>query len=155
VSREPLAVEFRTVPADDPDFERLAAAMGAEIDDLYDYRGLGPIPGVASFSEHVRAPVVGYAEGTAVACGVVRHWDEETAEIKRMYVEPEVRGRQVARQLLVALEDAARALDYSRAVLDTGPSQPHAKALYESTGYRLIADYNHNPFAAYWFEKEL
>ena len=39
--------------------------------------------------------------------------------------------------------------------LDTGASQPHARALYESAGFRDIPDYNGNPFAAYWGEKAL
>ena len=63
--------------------------------------------------------------------------------------------RGLARVLLGALEDAARGLGYSRVRLDTGPRQPHARALYESTGYRPVEPYNDNPFASYWGEKEL
>jgi GNAT superfamily N-acetyltransferase len=72
-----------------------------------------------------------------------------------MYVVPEARGRGAARELLGALEDAARALGYARVRLDSGPGQPHARTLYESAGYQEIADYNGNPFAAYWAEKTL
>ena len=39
--------------------------------------------------------------------------------------------------------------------LDTGASQPHAQALYESAGYRAVPDYNDNPYAAYHGEKAL
>ena len=39
--------------------------------------------------------------------------------------------------------------------LDTGASQPHARALYESAGYRDVPDYNDNPYAAYHGEKVL
>ena len=39
--------------------------------------------------------------------------------------------------------------------LDTGNQQPEALALFRSTGYREIDDYNANPFASYWFEKPL
>ena len=65
------------------------------------------------------------------------------------------RSRGLARVLLGALEDAARDLGYARVRLDTGPRQPHAKALYESTGYHAVEPYNDNPFASYWGEKEL
>jgi GNAT superfamily N-acetyltransferase len=57
------------------------------------------------------------------------------AEIKRMYVAPEVRGRGVGRQLLVSLEAEARRLGISRLVLETGPRQPEALALYRGAGY--------------------
>ena len=39
--------------------------------------------------------------------------------------------------------------------LDTGRLQPHARALYEAEGYRSIPDYNDNPYASFWGEKEL
>ena len=61
----------------------------------------------------------------------------------------------MARALLAALEDAARDLGYARVRLDTGPRQPHARALYESAGYAEIPDYNDNPAASYWAEKRL
>ena len=87
--------------------------------------------------------------------GVVKRLDDETAEIKRMYVAPEGRSRGIARALLYALEAAARELGYRRVRLDTGADQPHAKALYLSVGYTEIPDYNGNPFASFWAEKEL
>jgi hypothetical protein len=39
--------------------------------------------------------------------------------------------------------------------LDTGPRQPHARTLYLSAGYTEIPDYNANPAASFWGEKEL
>jgi GNAT superfamily N-acetyltransferase len=100
--------------------------------------------------------LVGYdGSGAAVACGGVKRIGETTGEIKRMFVAPEARGRGVARALLAALEDAARALGYERIRLDTGAKQPHARALYASAGYDAIPDYNRNAYAAYWFEKAL
>jgi GNAT superfamily N-acetyltransferase len=68
---------------------------------------------------------------------------------------PEARGRGWARRLLTALEDAARELGYRRVRLDTGRLQPAALALYPAAGDREIADYNGNPFASYWGEKDL
>jgi GNAT superfamily N-acetyltransferase len=77
-----------------------------------------------------------------------------TAEIKRMYVRPPWRQRGVAGALLAALEDAARALGYQAARLDTGPRQPHALRLYRRAGYVAVAPFNDNP-AAFWGEKDL
>jgi GNAT superfamily N-acetyltransferase len=72
-----------------------------------------------------------------------------------MYVAPGARGRGVARALLAALESAGRELGYAVARLDTGPAQPHARALYESAGYAEIENFNANPVATYFAEKAL
>lgn len=93
--------------------------------------------------------------GTPVACGGVKRLDDGLAEIKRMFVVPDARGRGHARRVLRGLEDAARRLGYRRVRLDTGPTQHGAKALYESAGYVEIPDYNANPHASYWAEKQL
>jgi GNAT superfamily N-acetyltransferase len=77
------------------------------------------------------------------------------AEIKRMYVRPAARSRGVARELLRALEDEARAMGYSAVRLDTGPKQVHGLALYRSAGYLEVPPYNDNPFACFWGEKQL
>jgi GNAT superfamily N-acetyltransferase len=70
-------------------------------------------------------------------------------------VRHDARGLGVARALLEALEDAARAAGYAEVRLDTGANQPEALKLFQTSGYTPIADYNDNPWAAYWFEKRL
>ncbi|OEU86999.1 acetyltransferase [Streptomyces abyssalis] len=57
------------------------------------------------------------------------------AEIKRMFVVREARGRGLARLILAALEDDARAAGRTRMVLETGTMQPEAIGLYTSSGY--------------------
>src|SRR3954466_6260157 len=125
---------------------------GARLDE--DPRSPSATP--ADFAPPGGACVVGYDEERRAVCvGGVKRLDDRTAEIKRMYVLPEARGRGAARALLGALEDAARELGYARVRLDTGRSQHHARALYESAGYREIPDYNGNPYASYWGEREV
>jgi GNAT superfamily N-acetyltransferase len=67
--------------------------------------------------------------------------DAETAELKRMYVAPTVRGRGLGRRLVAALEAEARALGVRRLVLETGVRQAAALALYRATGFRPIPLY--------------
>ena len=137
----------------------LIAAMVAEVQRMYggslDDDPRSPSATPADFSPPGGVCLVGYEDGSAVSVGGVKRLDDETAEIKRMYVVPKARGRGAGRELLVALEDAARELGYARVRLDTGRDQPHARALYESVGYREIPDYNGNPYATYWGERDL
>ncbi len=91
--------------------------------------------------------------GTPVATGGWRvRWEGEDgyadgdAEIKRMYVVPEARGRGLSRLVLAALEDDARAAGRTRMVLETGTKQPEAISLYVSSGYEPCAKFGHYRF---------
>jgi GNAT superfamily N-acetyltransferase len=77
----------------------------------------------------------------AVACGALKHFDDQTAEIKRMYVKPEYRGRGLSKTILSELEDKAKELNYNRLLLETGLKQPEAMSLYNKFGYKTIKCY--------------
>jgi GNAT superfamily N-acetyltransferase len=77
-------------------------------------------------------------DGAVLGCGALRALDPATVELKRMYVRAVARGRGIGRALLAALEREAAALGAGRVLLETGPLQPEAIALYESAGYRAI-----------------
>ena len=79
--------------------------------------------------------VVAYDADTPVGCGAVRVIDSGVAEIKRMYVLPDVRGRGIARRMLEALEREARSLGVAKLLLETGTRQPEAIALYSKAGF--------------------
>jgi GNAT superfamily N-acetyltransferase len=81
---------------------------------------------------------VAYQDGTPIGCGAVRRVEPQVAEIKRMYVAPTARGLRVGRQILEVLEAEARKLGMRRIVLETGPRQPEAIALYAHAGFSEI-----------------
>lgn len=81
------------------------------------------------------------ADGTALACGGWRTAGPGTAEIKRMYVAPAVRGQGLGRQILVALEDDARRYGMSEVILETGVNNLAALALYVRCGYARLPSY--------------
>jgi GNAT superfamily N-acetyltransferase len=97
--------------------------------------------------------VVCYSGGQPIGCGALRRLDHNTAEVKRMFVLEHARGCGHARRMLRALESAARELACARVVLDTAEPLTEAARLYLREGYREIARYNDNPYAARWFEK--
>jgi GNAT superfamily N-acetyltransferase len=78
----------------------------------------------------------GGADGDeAVGVGALKPVDETTAEIKRMYVRPDARGRGIGRALLERLLDDARAEGYDVARLETLSFMTDAHALYRSLGF--------------------
>ncbi|MFE2452137.1 GNAT family N-acetyltransferase [[Kitasatospora] papulosa] len=70
-------------------------------------------------------------------------YSDGDAEIKRMFVIAEGRGRGLARRILAALEADARAAGRTRMVLETGDRQPEAIALYTSSGYTVCEKFGH------------
>lgn len=77
----------------------------------------------------------------------MRPLDAATAEMKRLYVRPDARGRGLARQLISRLCDEARRLNYSEIRLDTLPHMGEAQALYETYGFVDIEPYYETPIA--------
>jgi GNAT superfamily N-acetyltransferase len=150
-------LEFRRADAAESPAADLVAAMVAEMVPLY---GNIDVPEAPSATAQDMGPpggsfLVGYEDGTPICGGGVKRLPDGACEIKRMYVLPEARGRGVAKALLTALEDEARALGYAIARLDTGPQQPHAERMYRDAGYEDIGNFNRNPFASFWGEKRL
>jgi GNAT superfamily N-acetyltransferase len=149
------AVAIATEPA-----ASLLAAMREEMRTMYDdldIDGAGmPAAGPGELGPPRGTFLVGFdAGGEPICCGGVKGLADGACEIKRMYVAPAARGRGVARELLVALEDAARDLGYVIARLDTGPRQPHAERIYRESGYRPVGNFNDNPVASFFGEKPL
>lgn len=140
-----------------PPASELLAEMRAELNDVYETFSRLDNPPLSP--DELRPPggayLVGYDGSAAAAGGGLRRLDDGVAEIKRMFVRPAARSRGMARELLAALETAARELGYERVRLDTGPKQQHGLALYRSAGYVDVPPYNDNPFACFWGEKIL
>ncbi|OBK17707.1 GNAT family N-acetyltransferase [Mycobacterium asiaticum] len=84
--------------------------------------------------------LIGVLDGKPVTGGAFCRFDEETAELKRVWTHREHRRRGYARVLLAALESQIAARGYSRVYLITGDRQPEAEELYHATGYTRLAE---------------
>jgi GNAT superfamily N-acetyltransferase len=94
-------------------------------------------------------------DGAAVGCAALQYLDEERAEVKRMWVSPDVRGQRIATRLLAELERRSAESGHRVIVLDTHGSLSEAIALYERRDYVRVERYNDNPHAQLWFRKDL
>ena len=138
-------VSIRRASLQCPAAERLINALNDELSDEY------PEPGATHFSldaheveEGHGAFLIAYCDGDPIGCGAVRLLDHYTAEIKRMYVVPEARGKGVGARILAALEMECRRLGAYRLQLETGERQGQAVALYARAGFVRIP-----PFGEY------
>lgn len=152
-------VEIRRSTLTSPDAARLIAALNAELTATF------PEPGATHFSlgdtqvvAGDGAFVVAYLDDVAVGCGAVRRLDEATAELKRMYVDPSVRGQGIGRAIVEALEREAQLLGVTRVVLETGTRLEPAIKLYTTMGYEpipLFGEYLSSPDTSLCFGKSL
>jgi GNAT superfamily N-acetyltransferase len=136
-----LELTVLQLPLEDPRVRPLVDGLTEEYDRRY-----GSIFGGAS-QEMLRYPAAEFAaphgallilqeDGRSVAGGAFRRYDEQTAELKRIWTHADDRRRGLARRVLAELEAEAARRGYRRLYLTTGPRQPEARNLYLATGYR-------------------
>jgi len=91
--------------------------------------------------EILKHVIVAYYNEKPVGCGAFKKFEKEAVEIKRMFVLPEVRGKQIGTKILIALEEWAQEICYKQIVLETGVNMPEAIGLYSKMGYKSIPNY--------------
>jgi GNAT superfamily N-acetyltransferase len=136
-------VEIRQVRYADPLALRIVEEALADLSARYGGSGDSTPVDPAEFDPPDGAFLVAMAADAPVGCvGWRSHGgDGSTAELKRLYTSPVVRGTGVARRLLAAVEESARAAGRKRIILECGSRQPEALGLYESSGYQRIEDF--------------
>jgi GNAT superfamily N-acetyltransferase len=136
----PADVVVVRVALGDPRAQSLESALVAEMHLRYGTGGPGGVPHEGFDPPH-GCFLLATIDGTPVGCGGFRNLGPGRAEIKRMYVDPAVRGHGVGRRLLHELEQGAITAGYRETWLETGTEQPEALALYVSSGYVAIPPY--------------
>ncbi len=92
--------------------------------------------------KNITAVVVAYVDKKAVGCGAFKIFDENSTEVKRMFVEEAYRGKDIARLILNEIEKWTKELGYGYCVLETGKNMLSAINFYKKKGYSLIDNYD-------------
>lgn len=134
-------VRIEVAGYDHPDSVRLIEELQQEYVRRYGEPDLTPVD-PAEFSAPEGLFMIGYLGNRPVASGGWRvhtadepGFQDDDAELKRMYIVPEERGNGLARRMLSELEASAALAGRKRLVLETGTRQPEAIGLYLSAGY--------------------
>ncbi|MEP7323207.1 MAG: GNAT family N-acetyltransferase [Saprospiraceae bacterium] len=125
--------------SDHPDFRILVKSLDEELADLYGekqmfYNQFNSLSAI----QHV---VVYYNGTNPVGCGAIKKFDDDSVEVKRMFVIQEYRNKGIAHSILQELERWAKELGYKDCILETGDKQPFAVHLYQKAGYTFIPNY--------------
>ena len=123
----------------DPDFQLLISHLDRELwdelkEDQATYDQYNKVP-------DIKTVIVIYSNNTPVASGCFKKFDDDTAEIKRMFVEKEFRGKGISKTVLSELEKWANESGFTNTVLETSIRFKTAWSLYENAGYKIIPNY--------------
>ena len=121
--------------------------------------GFDPARSISAEPEELTPPagllVVARLRGRAVGCGALKFHPKKQADVKRMWVAPDVRGLGVGRRMLFELERHARASGVAVVRLETNQTLTEAISLYRRSGYVEVGAFSDEPYAHHWFEKRL
>ena len=146
-----MPVKLRILGADDhveleqvrQFFRNYAAWLGVDLD----YQNFGDE--MASLPGAYVAPAgrlfFAEFEGRPAGCVGIRPSSDGVCEMKRLYVEPELRGNGIGRQLALAAIKAAKALGYRKVMMDTLPAMRIAVKLYRELGFKEAPAYYPTP----------
>ena len=128
----------RTTPSDN-DFQNLVRYLDKELAE----RDSDEHAFYAQYnkSDSIKHVVLYYKDDHAVGCGAFKYYEENTVEIKRMFVLKKFRGKGIAKEILNELESWAAANNFSECILETGKKQPEAIKLYSKCGYEIIPNF--------------
>ena len=135
-------IEIRAVRYDEPAVQQLVGELLEDLARRYGGTGDDTPVSPADFAPPRGRFFVACRGDELIGCVGWRVRGED-AELKRMFTATTARGQGVARRLLAAVEESARADGRKRVILETGDKQPEAVALYQASGYKRIPDFGY------------
>ncbi|MFC5835622.1 bifunctional helix-turn-helix transcriptional regulator/GNAT family N-acetyltransferase [Nonomuraea insulae] len=140
-----------------PSARHCLQAFVAELTSRFD-GGFDPARSLPAREEDLRLPagmmLVATLRAEPVGCVALRLCPG-VGQIKRMWVDPAVRGLGLGRRLLAEVEARAAAHGLRKVHLETNRLLTEAITLYRASGYEEVAPFNDEPYAHHWFEKRL
>jgi GNAT superfamily N-acetyltransferase len=86
-----------------------------------------------------------YWNNHLAGCVALRRYDQNRAELKRLFIREEFRGLGLSKHLIKRIIQDAKDIGYENIVLDTLNTMKPAIALYQSFGFKEIEAYYDNP----------
>jgi putative acetyltransferase len=129
-----MSVEIKLEPPRQPEILRLMEMSNAYMASLYPAESNHMVD-IDTLEKPATSFFVARNEGQIVGCCALVEAGDSTAEIKRMFVDPQARGLSIGKLMMQALVARGQGLGLSAIRLETGISQPEAIGLYRKSGF--------------------
>lgn len=152
-----LVASMVRVAVVDPNHPDARSCIRAYVAELAQRFGFDPSLSISATDKELTPPsgllLVARLHAEPVGCGALKLHPDRSAEIKRMWVSPGVRGLGLGRRILAELEARAAEHDVRTLRLETNGALTEAIALYRAYGYREVEPFNDEHYAHHWFSK--
>lgn len=132
---------FKETDGEDPDFAWLCGRLDDALNEIVGGQIQRSQYDQYNKRDTIHDVIIVYHEGKPIGCGAFKMYDEEHAELKRIYNEPEFRNIGLGGELLRRLEAKAKIKGYRYCILETGKPLEAAYHLYQKAGYQVIPNY--------------
>ena len=150
---------FEATTPEDPDTDELIGRLNHELAAVATHHGENHFTGHTDEVSGDRGRMIRARFGEQlVGCGAVRDIGDGAGEIKRMFVDPEIRGSKIGAAILDQLELHARRRGLNQLKLETSAKQQPALRLYEGFGFTRCepwGEYIETPETSLCFSKSL
>jgi GNAT superfamily N-acetyltransferase len=85
--------------------------------------------------------IVVYDENIPVGCAGFKHYEDTTAEVKRVFIRSKYRGRGISKRIMELVEQKAKEKGYHKLILESGEPLVYAMGLYRKIGYHVIPNF--------------
>lgn len=138
---EKYSMRFEYTDGSNPDFSELCHGLDDFLNEL-----VGGEENRAEYVQYnklddIHDVVVAYDNDVPVGCASFKKYDEECAEVKRVFVKKQYRGQGISNKLMEMLEQRAREKGFKYFILESGEPLVSAMALYRKIGYKVIPNY--------------
>lgn len=89
----------------------------------------------------IKDVIICYDGCIPIGCASMKYFDDESYEIKRVFIKKKYRGRGLSKRMLQELESIAKERKIVKLILETGKSLEPAIGLYRDIGYKVIENY--------------
>ena len=134
-------LEFKDTDGVDPDFELLCSRLDSALDEIVGKKFQRTQYEQYNQRDSIHDVIVAYLDGNPVACGAFKMYDEDHAELKRIFTEPSNRNMGLGTEMVRRLEAKAKIKGYKWCILETGKPLEEACHVYKKAGYKIIPNY--------------
>ena len=141
MSKELSEMTLEDRDGSDKDFIYLCGELDKALEELVGGKFQRNVYAKYNTTEMIHDAIVVYDGEKPVACGSFKRYDDEHAELKRVFVSKDIASHGLGSQIVGRLEDKARQQGYRYCILETGVPLKAACHMYQKLGYKVIPNY--------------